>query len=257
VSEQNVDAEEWWWFKRGGRLRPYDVRDRGDRYDYCRKLLTKSYLNVFNAWLDKMARDIRARNNGRRSVWRTAEDILGRLDRLGLVDSKTGELRHPFREGIDGASWRSLIGHTVPTREAVDHLAYTLRGCVCVSVGSGNCLWEFLLRCSGVSVECYDASLWCCRFLRDVNLFRVKPDCVPAAVSRADALLLFWPEPHVALETNGVVVYDHTGYDAWCLQRFRGRFVIAVAYDHKHRKRKPHCTVGSDALWTALDDRPT
>jgi hypothetical protein len=207
-----------------------------------RSAATPEWLRTF-----KLAVDVVVRIRNGEAPGRT---IRSAIADLSLVDEKTGALRFPFLHAVPGASWSELLGHTVPTVEAVAHLSDVLRGMRCASVGCGSGLWERLLSDAGLSIVMVDAIFPAWRFdgPRAIRVAdTITAHHVPRTVISADALILIWPEPYRV----GSNAYSPYGYDSWCLKRFRGDTVVSVT----ERADRPFGDIGSDAFWTAISDR--
>lgn len=146
--------------------------------------------------------------------------------------------------------WNHIFGHTIPTRDALHTLLNTvdLKHLTTLSVGSGKCLWEYLLQLNGCHIICTDVYMQAIVYTKviiiydDIDIYtQLKKKRVIKSIKDIDVLFLGWPEPDDGIsykDDNDVYHYEfniddngichNSGYDERALKRFKGKYVVMI-----------------------------
>jgi hypothetical protein len=204
------------------------------------------YRFIFIDAIDKYIAKCGSRRN-KPCGWST-DKIFRMIRRMDLYDEDTLEIPNnkfywicPYdRKWTDEykGGWSSMIGHTIPTINAINILTNYLKDKRTLSVGSGMGLWEYLLERNGCDIICVD--------INDTNVFtytniiKVNGDnIIDELVSRKkitdphdiNVLFLGWPEPNVFCNCCKTEICAN-GYDAETLNCFKGDCVVFIHCDY-------------------------
>ncbi|AYV83163.1 MAG: hypothetical protein Hyperionvirus4_128 [Hyperionvirus sp.] len=185
------------------------------------------------------------------------------IERHNIYDQETGEIYNEkyyrvkllinWETGGDIWWWTYILGHTIPTKDALSQIISTVdvKNCRALSVGSGMGLWEYLLEKNGWGVISSDIAIYDIMFKRseiiggsDVFLELIRRNII-RAVGDIDVLIVIWSQPDTDEEDQWI---EDEGYDERALERFEGKYVVFVC------EEVDHPTVGSGNFKKQLSD---
>lgn len=186
-------------------------------YEYFFRKYTTDDVYEFIDSLDVIVYDDKENNKKVNSVKDNLK--LKSINKTIKVESKNNNkllLNNFPSETRDERNWVNIVGHVIPTKEAINELCNRLPSvCRCISVGSGHALIEYLVSESwkGISVLATDA------YPQDFAFMPVKV-CRAGEIDWSagyNCLFLIWPLPW-------------SDYDWFSLKYFRGKYVVFVGF---------------------------